>query len=137
MSHAAEQRPNNRPTGAGDTCNAAPAQRLHRPRGRGTKRRAATSEPECGPPRDPRHPRGDDVARLARPPYAGDPAGLVPRHPRGADGVAGSAPSAETLRPLARALVALALEVRAEGLALGEPWRSDGPTDKGGGRCAV
>ena len=49
----------------------------------------------------------------------------------------GSAPSAEALRPLARALVALALEVRAEGLALGEPWRSDGPTGKGGGRCVA
>ena len=67
VSHAASQHAENRPTGAGDTQNAAPAQRLHHPRGRGTERRGTTPDPECGPPDDPRHPRGEDVARSAVP----------------------------------------------------------------------
>jgi hypothetical protein len=69
----------------------------------------------------------------------------VPRHPRARDGAArsedptpgpsGSVPSAEALRPFARALVALAVGVRADALATGAPWRSDGPRSKGGRPC--
>lgn len=69
----------------------------------------------------------------------------VPRHPRGRDeapifedatpGPSDSVPSAEALRPFARALVALAVEVTADGLATGATWRSDGPRSKGGRPC--
>lgn len=47
------------------------------------------------------------------------------------------ASGAEALRPYARALVALALEVRAEGLALPGEGRSHGPLGKGGSRCVA
>lgn len=46
-------------------------------------------------------------------------------------------PCPEALWPLARALVALAIEVRAEGLEVGDGWRSHGSVGKGGSRCVA
>ena len=52
-------------------------------------------------------------------------------------GAEAAVPSPEALRPYARALVVLAIEVRAEGLALPGERRSHGPIGRGGGRCAA
>lgn len=94
------------------------------------------------------------MARRNRAPQEGSPA-TVPRHPRGAAGttrrnrkrpngsrqlsptIRDTRPSPEALRPLARALVALAIEVRSEGLEVGGEQRSHGSVGKGGGRCAA
>jgi hypothetical protein len=73
-------------------------------------------------------------------PDCGRCAGAVPRHPRAANTTERGSPTPpppEALRPLARALVALALEVRAEGLAPGQKKRSHLPSAEGGRPCAA
>ena len=109
-----------------------------------TNREARASTALAGPPRagdqvpdHPRHPRGERERRQVRSPRAGNPGVALLHHPRGREGCGVAVPSAEALRPYARALVALALEVRAESLALPAGKRSHGPIGRGGGRCPV
>jgi hypothetical protein len=155
------------PAGGNDDCTALSQQigRLPRhPRGRAG--RGAPTTPPAGDSQDrlPRHPRGAASRAPASPPDAGAPgAGVhhgprgdgkrgqqrehqaggspsrVHHHPRGGTdaGAEAAVPSPEALRPYARALVVLAIEVRAEGLALPGERRSHGPIGRGGGRCAA
>jgi hypothetical protein len=120
---------------------------------------AASSHDNCEAPSKespatvPRHPRGKSpkgsVDATAPPPPTDHLHRPNEPHDRGSDrsgdGKDGGPPacdrhlrpSTEALRPLARALVALAMEVRGEGLEVGCERRSHGPTGKGGGRCAA
>jgi len=89
------------------------------------RRHAGTTPPDgvCHAGEVPRHPRGQ-----------------VPRRPRAVRTPARGTPPLprpEALWPLARALVALALEVRAEDLAPGQKKRPHLPSGKGGCPCAA
>jgi len=134
----------------------------HRPRGAGG--RDPAGPPHLGDRTGPlpRHPRGPARTEGGATPHAGDRTRRVPRHPRGARDLekgqvpqAGdrhgdarhhrqsgnqapvTAPPPGALRPYARALLTLATEVRAEGLALRGGRRSHGPIGKGGNRCVA
>lgn len=92
-------------------------------------------------------PAGHRSTPTAQPEHgrcAGDvsrhPRGQVPRQPRASSPAGRGSPALpplEALRPLARALVALAMEVRTDGLAPGQEKRSHLPTGKGGRPCAA
>lgn len=92
-----------------------------------------------GTPRLPRHPRAKQAVCNAHLPHPGDLARALPHHPRGTGSVDPSRPTPDILRPLARALVALAIEVERDRLALAATRRSHGRSDEdshhGGAQC--
>ena len=109
----------------------------------------------------PRHPRGPRERARDEVPHAGRPGSGVHQHPRGEPsrprrlvpraGLPRRGPTTTSLivrphiryrpqkysGPNARTLIVLALEVRAEGLALPGERRSHGPLGKGGSRCVA
>jgi hypothetical protein len=81
--------------------------------------------------------RGSDGQGPRREHQAGGGPSRVHHHLRGGTDTEAAVPSVDALRPYALALVGLAIEVRADGLALSPGSRSHGPIGKGGGRCAA
>jgi hypothetical protein len=83
-----------------------------------------------------RHPRGEDRPTRPRPAATRAPTELL-QHPRGdleerrsPEPCPIPVPPAEQLRPFARALLALAIEVRNDRLAMPGTRRSDGPRSR-------
>jgi hypothetical protein len=133
----------------------------HHPRGPDDGRVGTPARVEDQSGSLPHHPRGPRERARDEVPPAGRPGLGVHQHRRGepsrrrrqvprsglraskshydlADGgTPHPAPAAAAFGPYARALVALALEVRAEGLALPGERRSHGPLGKGGSRCVA
>ena len=120
--------------GADSAVEAVPRQ----PRGPGRRHVAGPRRARDGKAQLPHHPRGDGDKGRGRSSAGAKPQrGVTPPSARSDDGGGRPVRSAAALRPYARALVALAREVRAEGVALPGEQRSHGPIGRGGGRCAV
>ena len=85
----------------------------------------------------PHHPRGTRDLEPGQVPPTGDRHGEARHHRQDGNQAPVTVPPPGALRPYARALLTLAIEVRAEGLALPGGRRSHGPIGKGGNRCVA